>query len=597
MNLWNEAAHTIAELLIRSLWVGVIVFLILLVSLRFIPKHLASIRYWIASTALIAIPTLTLLTNGSPASVSPSPPAPLTAAHSTEAFHSTTIKPSTGLNPIPIAVTLTWIFGTLLMGVRNTVSFFSMANVANEAIRVTDPSLIRSLETLRTRFGIKRQVRLLMSHHVRGPVTFGWLKPAIIFPISMMANIPPAHLGPILAHELAHISRYDFLFALIVKGVESALFFHPAVWAISRIIREEREQSCDDMVVTSPFSIKRYARALCWIEEHRIDAQSPVFNLAADGTAITPRVERLFAITGNRTANPPAFRFVLSLLFATIVTLSLTSKGIAESSKNQIRTDQPQTISRDSIEDARRANLIMSQNAIWISKASQGVKIPLFSSVPIIERDGKLYRPTDSLTPMFPHFPNSWIIEHHLNFLDSQLPHRDPDADGFTNFEEYTNKTNPHNSQSHPLLINKLKFDGLKSHEFTIRYSAQPDEKTAQVQLIDHRYNRKEAAFFSVGDTTESGVLRIDAITKTSVGATFLPRGKSLTLPKSQSVTASIPYAEFQYLDERFFVKEGENFRITAEPDISYQLISVQTEECSVRLPDGKIRTMPIASQ
>jgi hypothetical protein len=257
---------------------------------------------------------------------------------------------------------------------------------------------------------------------------------------------------------------------------------------------------------------------------------------------------------------------------------------------------QPITSISASIEDARLANSIIAHTQSWNSKESRGGRLPLFISVPIIERDGNLFVTHDNSPPLFPQFPNSWVFEHDLNILDSQLPYRDADGDGFTNDEEFRHETDPRSTESHPLLINKLAFQGLKSHRFTIHYTAQPDEKTAQLHLTDHRYKRKETAFFSVGDITESGVLQVDAIDKTAVRATFLPTGKNLTLSKNASVTASIPYAEFQYGDERFFVRDGNSFSITAEPDVAYQLVSVQDEKCVVKLPDGEPRILPAPS-
>ena len=90
------------------------------------------------------------------------------------------------------------------------------------------------------------------------PTVIGVLRPTILLPVSMASGVPPDHLEGILAHELAHIRRYDHIVNLVQRLIEALLFFHPAVWFLSRRIRIERERCCDDLVLASGGEPLRY---------------------------------------------------------------------------------------------------------------------------------------------------------------------------------------------------------------------------------------------------------------------------------------------------------------------------------------------------
>ena len=81
------------------------------------------------------------------------------------------------------------------------------------------------------------------------PTVVGWLRPVILLPVSVITGLPATHLDAVLAHELAHVQRHDYLVNALQTIIETLLFYHPAVWWCSRQIRIEREHCCDDLVV------------------------------------------------------------------------------------------------------------------------------------------------------------------------------------------------------------------------------------------------------------------------------------------------------------------------------------------------------------
>ena len=125
------------------------------------------------------------------------------------------------------------------------------------------------LERMAKRLGLARAVEVLQSTLVKTPVVVGYFRPAILLPLCVVTGLPEAQLELILAHELAHIRRHDYLVNLLQTLVETLFFYHPAVWWLSRQIRNERENCCDDVAMAAVGSRADYGRALLAIEELR----------------------------------------------------------------------------------------------------------------------------------------------------------------------------------------------------------------------------------------------------------------------------------------------------------------------------------------
>src|SRR5205085_6589248 len=108
--------------------------------------------------------------------------------------------------------------------------------------------------------------RLCRSALVEVPTAIGFMKPVILLPASTLTGLAPAQIEAILAHELAHIRRHDYFVNLLQSVIETLLFYHPAVWWVSRRVREERELCCDDLAVRASGDAIAYARALSELE-------------------------------------------------------------------------------------------------------------------------------------------------------------------------------------------------------------------------------------------------------------------------------------------------------------------------------------------
>jgi TonB family protein len=153
---------------------------------------------------------------------------------------------------------------------------------------------------LADRMGLRQPVRVLTAALPDGPSVVGWLRPVLLLPPATLLGLTPDQLEAVLAHELAHIRRYDHVVNALQTLVETLLFYHPAVWWISARIREERELCCDDLAVRVCGDPLCFARALTRLERLRVPAASGA--LAGNGGSLTFRVQRLVGATRQECA-------------------------------------------------------------------------------------------------------------------------------------------------------------------------------------------------------------------------------------------------------------------------------------------------------
>jgi len=146
---------------------------------------------------------------------------------------------------------------------------------------------------LARRMGIRRAVRLGISDDaLEGPITAGILRPIVLLPASLVSGLPPDLLEALLAHELAHVRRHDYLVNLVQSGIEIFLFYHPSVWMLSQCIRREREQIADDLAASTLGEPRRLALALSELDKFQFTTNHFAAP-AANGGDLMSRIKRL----------------------------------------------------------------------------------------------------------------------------------------------------------------------------------------------------------------------------------------------------------------------------------------------------------------
>ena len=186
-----------------------------------------------------------------------------------------------------------WLSGVLLLASRMLGAWLLVLRLKRSAAAV--PVCFEELlARVSARLRVRRAVRLCRSALVEVPTVVGHLRPVILVPAGALLGLTPQQLEAVLAHELAHVRRYDYAVNLLQTAVETLLFYHPAAWWLSGRVRAEREHACDDAAVEATGDALSYARALAALEQLR-GAETPpaALALAANGGSLMHRIQRL----------------------------------------------------------------------------------------------------------------------------------------------------------------------------------------------------------------------------------------------------------------------------------------------------------------
>lgn len=170
---------------------------------------------------------------------------------------------------------------------------------------------------------IRQRIQLLQSEIVQVPVVIGALKPVILVPLGILSQLPAEQVEAILLHELAHIKRRDYLVNLLQSVAETIFFFNPAVWWVSSLIRDERENCCDDIAVAGTRSKTAFLDALVSFQEYNNGVSKYGMAFPGRKNHLLNRVKRILH-EKNKTLNTME-KSLLTFSIAIILLLTLTT--------------------------------------------------------------------------------------------------------------------------------------------------------------------------------------------------------------------------------------------------------------------------------
>jgi beta-lactamase regulating signal transducer with metallopeptidase domain len=190
---------------------------------------------------------------------------------------------STAVRPwLPAAVAL-WMLGVALCSLRLVYGCAIVRRLRRIGTSAVVEPVAQTARTLMQRMRIRRRVLIVESRLAASPALIGYFKPVVLLPVAAITGLTTRQLEAVIAHELAHVRRHDFLVNALQSALETLLFFHPAVWLVSRQVRLERENCCDDLAASVCGSRADYADALLAVAEMQAAMPQPV--LAAGGFA------------------------------------------------------------------------------------------------------------------------------------------------------------------------------------------------------------------------------------------------------------------------------------------------------------------------
>jgi beta-lactamase regulating signal transducer with metallopeptidase domain len=141
--------------------------------------------------------------------------------------------------------------------------------------------------------GIKRKISVWISNHIDVPATIGFIKPIILIPFASINNLSGNQLEAIILHELSHIKRNDYIINIVVAVIETILFFNPFIVLLSKVIKRERENCCDDFVLQYQYDPHSYAFALLRLEQSRATKIKLAVGAVSGKKQLLSRIKRI----------------------------------------------------------------------------------------------------------------------------------------------------------------------------------------------------------------------------------------------------------------------------------------------------------------
>src|SRR5215470_4871561 len=188
-----------------------------------------------------------------------------------------------------------WFLGVVLLSLRTAGGLFLIEKMRRGEIKPVPGELFAKCQVLQREMGLERVIRYCECLRLDAPAVLGWFRPVVLLPARALTGLSEEQIEMIIAHELAHIRRLDCFVNVFQIGVETLLFYHPAVWWVSQRIRAEREHCCDDEAVSICGNAVNYARALAMMEEWRA---APALLLASNQGPLSQRIVRLLGLHG-----------------------------------------------------------------------------------------------------------------------------------------------------------------------------------------------------------------------------------------------------------------------------------------------------------
>lgn len=210
-----------------------------------------------------------------------------------------------------------WCVGVVVFCLRPAWSWLTVQRLRRRGTSPASPKLEALVAAMAEKLHLQRRVRVLLSACIDVPLVLGSYRPTLLLPAAALSNLSDAQWSAIIAHELAHLRRYDDLVNLLQLLLETMFFYHPAVWWLSARIRQEREFCCDDVAARATGDAAMFCRALLSLEQLR--ATTPAFALGAGGGSLLQRVQRLLPVAKERRAAPMSAMFAAALGTAALV--------------------------------------------------------------------------------------------------------------------------------------------------------------------------------------------------------------------------------------------------------------------------------------
>jgi bla regulator protein BlaR1 len=320
-------------MLIHSLWQGLLLSIITGIVLMLTKKSNAPFRYNLALILFIAFISICGFTFAwewnSAASQSIVPPFSATIGTNVSVLFSGNVHGIKQLTQTFInyfsanapMIVLLWFIFFMFKSMKMISCLVYNQRIRNRQVSEPSEFWTRTVEKLSGKLQIGKTVKLLQSAYIKMPVVVGHLKPIILVPVSLLACLPAEQIEAILLHELAHIRRNDYFVNFLQNIAEAIFFFNPGLLWISSLLREERENCCDDMALAQTNNKRNFVQALISFKEHELYGSNYATAFAGKKNYLLRRVTRILNNQNKTFGLGEKIFFTLSIiLFSAVIT-------------------------------------------------------------------------------------------------------------------------------------------------------------------------------------------------------------------------------------------------------------------------------------
>ncbi|WP_235298219.1 M56 family metallopeptidase [Portibacter marinus] len=252
-------------------------------------------------------------------------------------------------------ITLLWCIGLFFFLFKIIYGLQHTRNIESSAREIKVQWLTNMLEDLKGKAKVDMVIKVKESIKILQPSVIGIIKPAIYFPIGLVNSIDPREAEAILAHELAHIIRNDFLINIVQSIIETFYYFHPAVWWISANIRCERENACDDLAIDIIGDKVQYAKSLLVLQALETNVNPGLaMTLTSKNTPLFDRMKRILNQPYNKHEMKQKI-FATIILMSSIIWISATESPVLDDHQEQV-SEETLTLIQDELPPVRFVN-------------------------------------------------------------------------------------------------------------------------------------------------------------------------------------------------------------------------------------------------
>lgn len=319
-----------------SLFLGALLLSVLLFTSTFALEWQASTTY-ISNNSIAATPQKQAVVQDAYFPVE-------TATHTELNLETLLNQASIWIDDYSLWIVVAWLIGMLLFSVRFMNAYFFLNNLRKIGVEMSE-HWQGKVDGLKAQLGIEKKVEFLQSHIAEQPMTFGFFRPVILMPFSLMSQLTPAQLETVLLHELSHIKRNDYLVNVFQSLLEIIFFFHPAIWWMSNHIRKIREEVCDDKVIAQGTDPLEYAQSLLETKKHIFNHSKTRLAMNATNNNSNHFTQRIYRIMGKKSqlkSDTPLSKpmMAMAILLCVFVLSACTSLAVGSKKVVSVSADK-----------------------------------------------------------------------------------------------------------------------------------------------------------------------------------------------------------------------------------------------------------------